>query len=81
MKASEAIVILEAIDPSTEVTLVISRAVKTKPVEPFPGREYVEGRGEWLKRTHPIDIRQTVPGDNFVWPYYPNYTVTCKNVH
>lgn len=75
MKASEAIVILEAIDPSTEVTLVISRAVKTKPVEPYPGREYVEGRGEWLKRTHAVDTFDTT------WPSYPNYTVTCKNVH
>jgi hypothetical protein len=73
MKASEAIVILEALDPSTEVTLVISRAVKTKPVEPFPGREYVEGRGEWLKRTHGDDI--------FQWPQYPQYTITSKNVH
>ena len=75
MKASEAIVILEAIDPSTEVTLVISRATKTKPVEPFPGREYVEGRGEWLKRTHAVDTF------DLTWPSYPNYTVTCKNVH
>lgn len=75
MKASEAIAILEAIDPSTEVTLVISRAVKTKPVEPYPGREYVEGRGEWLKRTHAVDTFDTT------WPHYPNYTVTCKNVH
>ena len=81
MKASEAIVILEAIDPSTEVTLVISRAVKAKPVEPFPGREHVEGRGEWLKRTHPIDTQQALPEDRYTWPHYPQYTVTCKNVH
>lgn len=78
MKASEAIVILEAIDPSTEVTLVISRAAKAKPVEPFPGREYVEGRGEWLKRTHAVD---TIPTFDTTWPSYPQYTVTCKNVH
>ena len=81
MKASEAIVILEALDPSTEVTLVISRAVKTKPVEPFPGREYVEGRGEWLKRTHPIDTRSVFPASDFQWPSYPQYTITNSNVH
>jgi hypothetical protein len=81
MKASEAIVILEALDPSTEVTLVISRAVKAKPVEPFPGREYVEGRGEWLKRTHPIDTRQVFPASDFQWPHYPQYTITNSNVH
>ena len=75
MKASEAITILEALDPSTEVTLVISRATKTKPVEPFPGREYVEGRGEWLKRTHAVDTF------DITWPQHPQWTVTCDNVH
>ena len=75
MKASEAIVILEALDPSTEVTLLINRAVKAKPVEPFPGREYVEGRGEWLKRTHAVDTFGTT------WPSYPQYTITNSNVH
>ena len=78
MKASEAIVILEALDPSTEVTLVISRSQKTKPTESFPGREFVEGRGEWLKRTHQP---YTMPMPDTAWPSYPQYTVTCKNVH
>lgn len=36
MKASEAIVILEALDPSTEVTLVIARTYKPIKYSPAP---------------------------------------------
>ena len=61
MKASEAIVILEALDPSTEVTLVISRTQKPKEYNPAP--------------------RFTMPMVDTTWPSYPQYTVTCKNVH
>ncbi len=36
MKASEALVILEALDPSTEVTLIISRIPRVKLADPQP---------------------------------------------
>jgi hypothetical protein len=65
MKASEAIVILEALDPSTEVTLIISRTPKVKLADPQPG--YQPGF--------------TMPMVNTTWPDYPQFTVTCKNVH
>ena len=61
MKASEAITILEALDPGTEVTLVISRAPSVKLSNPGPAF--------------------TMPLVDTIWPSYPQYTVTCKNVH
>lgn len=65
MKASEAIKILEALDPSHEVTLTIGRKAATVPHPYTPNWQTVQPI--WIKGTE--------------WPGLGYRDITCKTVH
>jgi len=69
MKVSEALAILEALDPSHEVTLTIGASKHTKPFEPVPGDQQY------------ITVPYTQPHwviDHEFWPQRNN--ITCRTV-
>lgn len=72
MKASEAIAILNSLDPNQEVTLNIGVAFKhTKPKDPCPKQE------QFINRQWVIDREQWVPRDPNVYPYN---NITCNSM-
>lgn len=56
MKIWEAIQMLEQMDHTKECTVTFGTEKQTKvPHMPYPQRDYVIGRADWLNRTHGIE--------------------------
>ena len=61
MKIWEAIQMLQQMDQTKDCTVTFGTDKQSKPLEPYPGRQWVDARGQW-------DVQRDT---------WPKNTVTC----